>query len=127
MSIVATASVSDFFEEVLDDAMKARRVTVSDGARSYVVALLAELAKPGSPIERTLDRPLTLLLDEALHTPELAERFEKHLMELVRQLLQESGGPGWAVHPTRRSGPVGRRGLEGYRRRAALRQVVRAA
>src|SRR5207342_965726 len=43
----------------------------------YVVALLAELAKPGSPVERTLDRPLTLLLDEALHTNALAERFEK--------------------------------------------------
>ncbi len=90
MSIVATASVSDFFEEVVDDAMKARRVTASDGARSYVIALLAELAKPGSPIERTLERPLTLLLDEALHTTELAQRFEK-LRTLGDGVLYSSG------------------------------------
>lgn len=77
MSIVATGSVSDFFEEAVDEAMKARGVSASSGARSYVVALLADLAKPGSPVERTLERPLTLLLDEALHTPELGERFER--------------------------------------------------
>jgi hypothetical protein len=90
MSIVATASVSDFFEEAVVDAMKSRGVSASDGARSYVVALLADLAKPGSPIERTLERPLTLLLDEALHTPELGERFEK-LRTLGDGVLYSSG------------------------------------
>jgi hypothetical protein len=90
MSIVATASVSDFFEGVVVDAMKSRGVSASDGARSYVVALLTDLAKPGSPIERTLDRPLTLLLDEALHTPELGERFEK-LRTLGDGVLYSSG------------------------------------
>lgn len=90
MSIVATASVSEFFEEIVGDAMKARGVTPSDGARTYVIALLAELAKPGSPIERTLERPLTLLLDEALHTPELARRFEK-LRTLGDGVLYSSG------------------------------------
>jgi len=90
MSIVATASVSDFFEEVVEDAMKSRRVSASDAATSYVVALLADLAKPGSPIERTLDQPLTLLLDEALHTAELAERFEK-LRILGDGVLYSSG------------------------------------
>jgi len=90
MSIVATASVSDFFEEVVDDAMKARRVSASEATTSYVVALLADLAKPGSPIERTLDRPLTLLLDEALHTIELADRFEK-LRTLGDGVLYSSG------------------------------------
>lgn len=90
MSIVATMSVSNFFEEVVDEAMKARRVSASDGARSYVVALLVDLAKPGSPIERTLERPLTLLLDEALHTPELGERFER-LRTLGDGVLYSSG------------------------------------
>jgi hypothetical protein len=90
MSIVATVSVSDFFEEVVEDAMKVRGVTASEGATSYVVALLAELAKPGSPVERTLERPLTLLLDEALHTPELADRFEK-LRTLGDGVLYSSG------------------------------------
>lgn len=90
MSILATGSVAGFFEEVVDDAMKARGVSASDGARSYVIALLAELAKPGSPIERTLERPLTLLLDEALHTNALAERFEK-LRTLGDGVLYSSG------------------------------------
>lgn len=90
MSILATVSVAGFFEEVVDDAMKVRGVSASDGARSYVVALLAELAKPGSPIERTLERPLTLLLDEALHTNALAERFEK-LRTLGDGVLYSSG------------------------------------
>lgn len=90
MSILATASVSDFFEEVVDDAMKSRGVNASGGATSYVVALLADLAKPGSPVERTLERPLTLLLDEALHTTELADRFEK-LRTLGDGVLYSSG------------------------------------
>ncbi len=90
MSIVATASVSDFFEEVVEDAMKARRVSASDATTSYVVALLADLAKPGSPVEKTLQRPLTLLLDEALHTNELADRFEK-LRTLGDGVLYSSG------------------------------------
>jgi hypothetical protein len=90
MSIVATASVTDFFEEAVSEAMKTRGFTASEGARSYVVALLADLAKPGSPIERTLERPLTLLLDEALHTTELGERFER-LRTLGDGVLYTSG------------------------------------
>lgn len=70
--------------------MKVRGVKASEGATSYVVALLSELAKPGSPVELTLQRPLTLLLDEALHTPELAERFEK-LRTLGDGVLYSSG------------------------------------
>lgn len=90
MSILATASVADFFEEVVEDAMKSHGLKASEGATSYVVALLAELAKPGSPVERTLDRPLTLLLDEALHTSARAERFEK-LRTLGDGVLYSSG------------------------------------
>jgi hypothetical protein len=89
-SIVTSASVSDFFEEVVEGAMKARRVSASDATRSYVIALLADLAKPGSPVERTLERPLTLLLDEALHTEELGDRFEK-LRTLGDGVLYSSG------------------------------------
>jgi hypothetical protein len=90
MSIVATASVSDFFEEIVEDALKSRGIKPSEAATSYVVALLADLAKPGSPVERTLERPLTLLLDEALHTPELGDRFDK-LRTLGDGVLYSSG------------------------------------
>jgi len=90
MSIVAAVSVSDFFAEQVCDAMRSRGVQASDGARSYVVGLLSDLAKPGSPIERTLERPLTLLLDEALHTPNVGERFER-LRTLGDGVLYSSG------------------------------------
>lgn len=90
MSIVAAVSVSDFFTEAVTDAMRSRGVTASDGARSYVVGLLSDLAKPGSPVERTLERPLTLLLDEALHTSDVGERFER-LRTLGDGVLYSSG------------------------------------
>jgi hypothetical protein len=90
MSIVSTASVSDFFEEAVEDAMKTRKMSASPAATVYVVGLLAELAKPGSPVERTLEKSLTLILDEALHTPELADRFEK-LRTLGDGVLYSSG------------------------------------
>jgi len=90
MSIVASASVADFFGEVVEDAMKSHGLKASEGATSYIVALLAELAKPGSPVERTLERPLTLLLDEALKTQARADRFEK-LRTLGDGVLYSSG------------------------------------
>jgi len=90
MSIVATASVAEFFEEIVEDAIRTRGLKASDAARSYVVALLSELAKPGSPVERTLERPLTFLLDEALHTAERGQRFEK-LRTLGDGVLYSSG------------------------------------
>lgn len=90
MSIVASASVADFFGEVVEDAMKSHGLKASEGATSYIVALLAELAKPGSPVERTLERPLTLLLDEALKTQVRADRFEK-LRTLGDGVLYSSG------------------------------------
>jgi len=90
MTILAMTSVADFFEQVVDEAMKSRRVSASEGARSYVVSLLVDLAKPGSPVGRTLERPLTLLLDEALNTPEVGERFER-LRVLGDGVLYSSG------------------------------------
>jgi len=90
MSIVAAVSVSDFFSEAVNDAMRSRGVSASDGAKSYVIGLLSDLAKPGSPIERTLEQPLTLLLNEALTTTEVGERFER-LRVLGDGVLYASG------------------------------------
>jgi hypothetical protein len=77
MTIVAAQSVSGFFHEVVEDAMKARRVEATDGATRYLVALLADYAHPDNRAGETLERPLTLLLDEALRAPEPADRFER--------------------------------------------------
>lgn len=90
MAIVASASVEGYFEEIVEDAIRARKLSPSEPARAYVVALLADLAKPGNPVEKTLERPLTLLLDEALHAESLGDRFEK-LRVLGDGVLYSSG------------------------------------
>ena len=77
MTIVAASSVAGFFNEVVEDAIKARRVDATDGATRYLVALLADYAHPAPGAGNALDRPLTLALDEALRAPAPAERFEQ--------------------------------------------------
>ena len=77
MSIVAAGSVSGFFQEVVDDALRVRRLDATDGTTSYLVSLLSDYAKPDERAEAALDRPLAFLLDEALHTQPSAERFER--------------------------------------------------
>src|ERR1700730_11637568 len=76
-AIVAAGSISGFFGEVVEDAMRARRVEATDGATRYLIGLLADYAHPGNRAGETLERPLTLLLDEALRAPDAAERFER--------------------------------------------------
>jgi hypothetical protein len=77
MTIVATDSISTYFHGVVEDAMKARHVEATDMATNYIVALLSDYARPDPDAGRALDRPLTFLLDEALHTVQPAERFSR--------------------------------------------------
>jgi len=77
MTIVAAGSVSEFFLEIVGDAIKARKLETTDGAQTYLVSLLAEYAKPDERAEEPLERPLAFLLDEALHTVEAGTRFDK--------------------------------------------------
>lgn len=73
-SILMTGDVTSFFGEAVDSALAARKVEASDGARQYLVGVLVAFAAKGE--RGALDRPVTLLLDEALHAP-AAERFDK--------------------------------------------------
>src|SRR5271166_2741735 len=78
MSAIVTArSVSVFFGEAVEDAIRATGVDATDGAAHYLVSLLADYAHPDHRSGEALDRPLTLLLDEALRVPDAAERFER--------------------------------------------------
>jgi hypothetical protein len=90
MNIVATDSISAYFSSVVEDAIKARHVEATDLAKNYIVALLANYARPDPLVGRALDRPLTFLLDEALHTVEPAERFDR-LRNLGDGVLYSSG------------------------------------
>ena len=77
MSIVASGSVTEFFLEIVGDAIKARKVEATDGAQTYLVSLLTDYAKPDERAEQAMERPLAFLLDEALHTAEPGERFDR--------------------------------------------------
>ena len=75
MTIVTNSDVCGFFREAVDDALKDARVEASDGARQYLADMLAGRYGQGVPRD-AFDRPVTLLLDEALHAPATA-RLEK--------------------------------------------------
>jgi len=75
--IVTGGTVTDFFHEVVEDAIKTRRVEATDGATTYLVSLLSDYARPDARAEQALERPLAFLLDEALHTVAPGERFDK--------------------------------------------------
>jgi hypothetical protein len=77
MTIVAAHSVSHFFFEAVEEAMRLQRVDATDGAMRYLVALLADYVHPDRRAGEALERPLTLLLDEALHAPDPADRFQR--------------------------------------------------
>jgi hypothetical protein len=77
MNILPASSVSGFFHEAVEDAMKARRVEATDGATRYLVGLLTDYAHPAEEAGNALERPLTLQLDEALHELDAGERFQR--------------------------------------------------
>lgn len=87
--IELSASVTDFFEDAVAAAIQSRGYETTEAASTYLVALLADYTKPGQLGEETLSRPLTLLLDEALHTAG-QERFER-LRTLGDGVLYVSG------------------------------------
>jgi hypothetical protein len=77
MAIVAAQTVSHFFSEAVEDAMRLQRVDATDGAVRYLVALLGDYVHPDRWAGEALERPLTLLFDEALHAPDPADRFQR--------------------------------------------------
>jgi hypothetical protein len=77
MSIVATDSITTYFHEVVEEAIKARHVEATNGATTYLVGLLSDYARPDPRAGETLARPLSFLLSEAMQTPAPAERFDK--------------------------------------------------
>ncbi len=75
MTIVTSGDVSGFFREAVDDALGDAKVEASDGARRYLADMLAGRHGQGVPRD-AFDKPVTLLLDEALHAP-ATERLER--------------------------------------------------
>ncbi|HEY6079906.1 MAG TPA: hypothetical protein VIW29_13925 [Polyangiaceae bacterium] len=71
-----SANLETFFHDVVDDAMRKKHVEATEAAEYYLVSLLIDYARPAAQATEAFERPLTLLLDEALHAPG-QERFER--------------------------------------------------
>jgi hypothetical protein len=70
------ANLETFFHDVVDDAMRKKQLAATAAAEYYLVSLLTDFAHPDARSSQTFERPITLLLDEALNAPG-KERFEK--------------------------------------------------
>lgn len=75
--IVASAGLGQFFGEVVQESLQACKVDATVGTTTYLVTLLEDFAHPDEAKGATLERPLSLLLDEAMRHPNPAERFGK--------------------------------------------------
>ena len=76
VEIDLTGDVEGYFTELVAEAAEERRVATNPAVATYLAALLADYAHPGSLTRDALDRPLTLLLAEALDSAG-SERFER--------------------------------------------------
>jgi hypothetical protein len=74
--IAISPSMADYFNAVVVEAIRSRKVDASEAAAGYLVGLLCDYAHPGEEAESTLNRPLTFLLREAQEAP-AAERFRR--------------------------------------------------
>jgi len=83
------SNLESFFQSLVDDAVKTQHFEATEAAEYYLAGLLADYAKPDRLESEALERPLTLLLDEALHTAG-RERFER-LRSLGDGVLYTSG------------------------------------
>ena len=83
------ADLRGFFQPALQTALTERRVQASEPTAHYLVALLVDFAHPGGLATETLERPLPVLLEQALNAAG-HERFER-LRCLGDSVLYTSG------------------------------------
>jgi hypothetical protein len=132
MSIALAYSVGSFFQEAIGEAVRTRQVEATEEARSYLVALLSDFARPDPARDDTFERPLTLLLDEALHATG-AERFQR-LRSLGDSVLYLAGffgdhieNRGVDVGYVNNLGAAAYRGVASMLRRQVLAETTESA
>jgi hypothetical protein len=87
--IVLSGDMTQFFGAIVSEAIRSQGYEATDAAETYVVALLADYAKPDPLSEEAISRPLALLLEDALSAVG-HERFER-LRTLGDGVLYVSG------------------------------------
>jgi hypothetical protein len=75
-SISIAPNISQYFQEVISDAIRARQVEATEAAASYLVSLLCDYAHPDEEAGATFNQPLTFVLRDAMDLVG-AERFRR--------------------------------------------------
>ena len=75
--IAITASMDDYFRDIVDEAVRAHRVDASAAAQVYLVQLLSDFGRPGEALGSTMEASPTLVLHEAMAAPPSREKFTK--------------------------------------------------
>ena len=75
-TIAIAPNITQYFQEVISDAIRARQVEATDAAATYLVSLLCSFTHPDEEAGSSFDRPLTFLLRDAMEAPP-AERFRR--------------------------------------------------
>ena len=75
-SIAIAPDISQYFQEVVADAIRVRHVDATEAATSYLVGILCEYAHPNEETGSTFNRPLTFVLRDAMEATG-AERFRR--------------------------------------------------
>src|SRR2546427_13054264 len=73
--IDVSPDIEGYFAQVVQDAVRARRVETSAATKQYLACLLGDFARGSGPLG-AMDQSLTLLLQDALEQSG-AERFER--------------------------------------------------
>ncbi len=76
-TIALTASMDDYFRDIVDEAVRAHRIDASAAAQVYLVQLLSDFARPGEELGSAMQTSPTILLHEAIHAPPSREKFTK--------------------------------------------------
>jgi len=75
-TIAIAPNITQYFQEVISDAIRVRRMEATDAAATYLVSLLCSFTHPDEDAGSSFNRPLTFLLHDALEAPP-AERFRR--------------------------------------------------
>jgi hypothetical protein len=75
-TISIAPSMSAYFQEVIEDAMRVRHIDATHAASTYLVSLLCAFAHPDEEAESPFKKPLTFLLHDAMEATG-PERFRR--------------------------------------------------
>jgi hypothetical protein len=126
-AIALTASMDDYFRDIVDEAVRAHRLDASAAAQVYLVQLLSDFARPGEDLGSAMESSPTLLLHEAMAAPPSREKFTK-LRSLGDGVLYHLGffGDHVAGRGVQKS-YVAQVGSSAYENAAAMLRVQAAA